>query len=68
MAQSNKNYLIEVLKGENYCNWKFRMELILEENIVLDCVTQDLNISGITEEKAKQEKIRKDSKVKSLII
>lgn len=44
MAQSTKNYLIEILKGENYYNRKFRTELILEENNVLDCVCRFENI------------------------
>lgn len=68
MAQANKNYHIEVLNGNNYYNWKFRMEMILAENGVLEYVEAEIDISSLTTSKDKEAQIRKDSKAKSLII
>lgn len=69
MAQGgNRNYSIEVLKGENYHNWKFRMELILAENGVSSSIEVELKVDDLATERDKQEVIRKDSKAKSLIV
>lgn len=37
MAQG-KNFSIELLNGNNYHNWKFRVEMLLAENSVLEQV------------------------------
>ena len=68
MAQIGaKSFLIEPLDGENYYNWKFRMELILAENGVADCIKEETDLTTLSEENKKKE-IKMDNKAKSLIV
>lgn len=68
MAQAGKHYSIEALNGNNYHNWKFRMEMILAENNVLGCIEKDTNVEDIIDEKEKAAKVQLENKAKSLII
>lgn len=55
MANQGRNYCIEPLNGNNYHNWKFRIELILAENRVKECVEKEADT-------AKPDEVTKDSK------
>ncbi|CAH1112192.1 unnamed protein product [Psylliodes chrysocephalus] len=62
-----KTFFNEPLNTENYYNWKFRIQLILAENGVAECIEREVNIAQLTgEEKAKE--IKNENKAKSLIV
>lgn len=67
MAQSLKNYCIEPLNGNNYHSWKFRMEVILAENDVLEQIEGEVDMANMTRQD-KANHIKKENKAKSLII
>lgn len=68
MAHSVKSYCIEPLNGNNYYNWKFRMEMILAENCVVEQITKEVKAEEMTDEQKKQLFLKHDNKAKSLII
>lgn len=68
MAQVMKNYCVEQLNERNYHNWKFRMEMILEENGCLENVKSETDVNTIVDEQKKNTYLKMDSKAKSLIV
>uniref|UniRef100_A0A1Y1MQF0 Endonuclease n=2 Tax=Photinus pyralis TaxID=7054 RepID=A0A1Y1MQF0_PHOPY len=67
MAKREKFYNIDQLTGDNYFNWKFRMQMILDENGVIDCIEKQTDVTKLNEEGAKKFK-KNDSKARSLIV
>lgn len=61
MSNQTGKYCIEPLNGNNYNNWKFRMEMILAENEVKKLVENEVDAT-------KSDEVKKDNKAKSLII
>lgn len=62
-----RHILIELLDGENYYNWKFRMGMILLENGVDGCIKTKLDFTDMTEEE-KRKATKNDNKAMSLIV
>lgn len=62
-----KNYHIELLNGENFYNWKFRMGMILLENGVNKYVENPLETTGLSADELEREQ-KKDNKARSLIV
>lgn len=60
-------YNIEPLTGENFHNWKFRMQIILAENGSLEYITIETNINSL-DANARATFSKNDNKAKSLII
>lgn len=67
MAQAMKTYNIEALNGENYYNWKFRIQMILAENNVGDHVEHELDTEGLTVAE-KDALMKQEHKAKSIIV
>uniref|UniRef100_A0A1Y1L115 Retrovirus-related Pol polyprotein from transposon TNT 1-94 n=1 Tax=Photinus pyralis TaxID=7054 RepID=A0A1Y1L115_PHOPY len=67
MAKREKAYNIDQLADDNYLNWKFRMEMILDENAVKECVTKEIDITTLNEDEQGRMK-KNNSKDKSLIV
>lgn len=69
MAQAGKSYTIEALNGNNYYNWKFRMEMILAENEVSETILKETDLTqSQLSEKEKAVLSKKEAKAKSLIV
>lgn len=70
---SEEKFRVALFDGKNFDNWLFRLEAILDENLLLDYIKEDLSriISGLNpESQAAQiaEHELNDKKCKSLII
>lgn len=57
---------IDQFKGENFTNWKFRVEMLLAEYDVLDCVTNQSFVKSIT--KGDEKAVKKDTKAKNILV
>lgn len=60
--------MLEPLNGNNYYNWKFRVQLILGENKVFDITNKEVKVENFTRDEEINEFKRKDNKAKSLIV
>lgn len=63
----SKNFLVEQLNGDGYHSWQFRMQLILAEHEVVECIQKDIDLGTLAEEQKKIE-ISKNNKAISLIV
>jgi len=76
MATEDERYKVPLFDGTNYDNWKFRMEILLDEKELLavaqfprEFEDESTNsATGATARTRNQEIIRKDKRCKSLII
>jgi len=73
MATEDERYKVPLFDGTNYDNWKFRMEILLDEKELLAVAQfprelEDESTNGATARTRNQEIIRKDKRCKSLII
>lgn len=68
MAFNYGRHLVEPLTGNNFYNWKFRMETILAEHGVLYCAKTKTDLSTLADEASKKTFTNNDNKAKSLII
>jgi len=71
MADDEK-YKIPLFDGTNYSNWKFRMQVLLEEHDLIDFINKPLDIltGDLSAETAETQAItlqKKDRKCKSFI-
>lgn len=62
---ANSRPTIEPFKGENFPNWKFRVEMLLSEFDVLECVGDQFQKSL---KKADDKAAKKDAKAKNIIV
>lgn len=68
MAQSTKFINIEPLNKDNYHYWKFRMEIILAENGVLEHIQKNINTANLNLNEEKRRVLKNDCRAKSLLI
>lgn len=67
MANSKEDrYGITQFNGLDFDNWKFRIETLLEEHGVLECLYKDASFE--TDLVNKKEYLKNDAKAKSLLI
>lgn len=65
---SKNSFNVELLNGNNYHTWKFRMHVLLEEKEVKEFIEKEYDEEEYTDEKKKAEAKKKDSRCKSLIV
>ncbi|KAJ8877346.1 hypothetical protein PR048_021800 [Dryococelus australis] len=63
---STQSVMAILLDNSGFSNWKFRDKLVLDEKKLLE--TTEINVEDITEDKEKKELLKKDAKVKSVIV
>lgn len=68
MATGTKNFNIELLNGNNFYNWKFRMQMILAEYGVDDLIANEVKAENLPSDEARKKHIKNDNKAKSIII
>jgi hypothetical protein len=74
MAEEEEKFRVALFSGTNFNNWKFRLEVVLDESNLLPYIESDITeiIAGVAEGAGQTNEIaehkRKDKKCKSMII
>uniref|UniRef100_A0A8D8WYB7 Copia protein n=1 Tax=Cacopsylla melanoneura TaxID=428564 RepID=A0A8D8WYB7_9HEMI len=57
---------IEPFRGENFLTWKFRVQSLLAECDVLECVEREATVKSV--KKGEEKALKKDAKAKNIIV